>query len=269
MSTAAVPLRAHLRDPGEVALGLGAERALVLSGLSDAETRAVIGLGPMTARQWGSAHLVRPPSTRWPDVVRLLGDAASRLTGPDAVSGSVTVAGVGSVPDAIRDVLTGMGARADPDHTTLAVLIAAEHVPARAAERWRRDGVPHLPVVLGAGRAVIGPLIRPGVGPCLGCLDHHRAVRDPGWAAIAAGGPWDDVAAIGVDAPGVLGMLGPVSAPADLRAVVSGLVGLVARGHLSGQPLPVGVSVTVTTPSPRVQHRLWRAHPRCCPDADG
>ncbi|MBO1755737.1 hypothetical protein [Allobranchiibius sp. CTAmp26] len=257
MSPAAVPLRAHLRDPGEVQLGLGAERALVVSGLSDAETRAVVGLGPMTARQWGSAHLVRPPSSRWPDVVRLLGDAASRLSASDMVSGSVAVAGAGSVPDAVREVLTGMGAHADPASTTLAVLIAAEHVPATAAARWHRKGVPHLPVVLGAGRAVIGPLIRPGVGPCLGCLDHHRAVRDRGWAAIAT---------VGTDAPD---LLVPVFAPADLRAVVSGLVGLVVRGHLTGRPLPVGVSLTVTTPSPRVQHRLWRAHPRCCPDADG
>ena len=256
MSPAAVPLRARLRDPGEVQLGLGAARALVVSGLSDAETRAVVGLGPMTARQWGSAHLVRPPSTRWPDVVRLLGDAASSLSDPDAVSGSVAVDGTGTVPDAVREVLTGIGADSNSDRTTLAVLIAAEHVPATAAERWRRDGVAHLPVALGAGRAVIGPLIRPGVGPCLRCLDHHRSVRDPGWAAIAtAGGDVPD-------------LLTPVVAPADLRALVSGLVGLVARGHLGGQPLPVGVSLTVTTPSPRVQHRLWRAHPRCCPDAD-
>ena len=268
MSPTAVPLRAHLRDPGEVQLGLGAERALVLSGLSDAETRAVIGLGPMTARQWGSAHLVRPPSTRWPDVVRLLGDAASRVSTSDLVSGSVTVAGSGDVPDAVRDVLIGIGARTEPESSTLVVLVAAEHVPATAAARWRRDGVPHLPVVLGAGRAVIGPLIRPGEGPCLGCLDHHRAVRDPGWAGIATGGLWTD-ADDAVGATDLPGILTPVFAPADLRAVVAGLVGLVARGHLNGQPLPVGVSLTVTTPSPRVQHRLWRAHPRCCPDTGG
>lgn len=264
MSPVTVPLRAHLRDKGEVHLGLGGARERIVSGLSEAETRAVLALGPMTAQQWGSAYTTRPPSTRWPTVVTLLGNAAASVTAPDEAVGAVQVAGTGDVCDSVRDVLQAMGATPSRTALTLAVLIAAEQVPAAAGSPWHRDGIAHLPVVLGAGRVVIGPLIRPGKGPCLRCLDHYRAAHDPGWAHIAAQ-TWitrDDA----VDYDDVNGLLNPVFAPADLRAVVAGLVGLVARGHRGGRPLPVGVSLTVTSPNPRVQHRLWRSHPRCCPD---
>ena len=33
---------------------------------------------------------------------------------------------------------------------------------------------------------VVGPLVRPGVSPCLNCLDLHRLDRDPAWRVIAA-----------------------------------------------------------------------------------
>ena len=172
--------------------------------------------------------------------------------------------GSGDVCDAVREVVEALGATRTLGDRSLAVLVAGEHVPAAAGSPWQRHGLPHLPVAIGAGRAVLGPLIRPGRGPCLRCLDHYRAAHDPGWRRIATES-WsnhDD----GLDYDDVGKLLTPVCAPADLRAVVAGLVGLVVRGHRSGRPLPVGVSLTVTSPNPRVQHRLWRSHPRCCPN---
>lgn len=265
MSPVTVPLQAHLRAEGEVHLGLGGARERIVSGLTEAETRAVLALGPMTPGQWGSARIARPPSKRWPSVVRLLGDAAASVTTADEAVGGVRVAGTGDVCDAVREVVDAMGATRTMDDQSLAVLFAGEHVPAAAGSPWQRHGLSHLPVVIGAGRAVIGPLIRPGRGPCLRCLDHYRADHDPGWRHIATES-WidrDD----GLDYDDVDNLLTPVSAPADLRAVVAGLVGLVIRGHRIGRPLPVGVSLTVASPDPRVQHRLWRSHPRCCPNA--
>lgn len=267
--TSTIPLRAHLRRPGEIHLGLGSDAAVVLSGLTEAETRAVVALGPMTARQWGSAHLARPPSPRWPAVLQLLGDAASGLGTPAPDVSGVLICGSGSVPQAVRHVIADMGDRPARSPTTLAVLIAAEHICAGAADRWQRERIPHLPVTVGARRAVVGPLIRPGIGPCVGCLDHHRAVLDQGWAPIALEEPWRDGIGIAgsTEAPG-RSAAATVSAPADLCAVVAGVVGLVTRGYLTGAPLPVGVSLTITSPVPRIQHRLWRSHPRCCPDAE-
>lgn len=243
---------------------MGSDAAVILSGLTEAETRAVVALGPMTARQWSSARLARPPSPRWPDVLQLLGNAAHGLTATVPDVGGVVVSGTGRVPQAIREVIHDIGDRSTTAGSTIAVLVGAEHLPAGTAAPWHRQGVPHLPVTVGARRAVIGPLIRPGVGPCLECLDHHRVARDRGWAPIAIEQPWhEDLSADAVRSSS------SIDAPADLRAVVAGLVGLVVRGYLSGRPVPVGVSLTVDSPQPRIQHRLWRPHPRCCPDADG
>jgi bacteriocin biosynthesis cyclodehydratase domain-containing protein len=74
---------------------------------------------------------------------------------------------------------------APPRGVDLAVVVAHYVVePARYA-RWLRRDVPHLPIVFGDREVRIGPLVEPGDGPCLHCLDLHRADRDASWPAIA------------------------------------------------------------------------------------
>ncbi len=51
---------------------------------------------------------------------------------------------------------------------------------------WLRRDIPHLPIVFGDTSVRIGPLIEPGAGPCLYCLDRHRTDADPAWPAIAS-----------------------------------------------------------------------------------
>ncbi|BDH58604.1 hypothetical protein [Tsukamurella sp. PLM1] len=51
--------------------------------------------------------------------------------------------------------------------------------------RLMRARVPHLPVVLRDGTGVVGPLVLPGAGPCLRCLDRTRTDVDPGWPTLA------------------------------------------------------------------------------------
>ena len=46
--------------------------------------------------------------------------------------------------------------------------------------------VPHLAVVFDDDGARVGPLVEPGAGPCLRCLDLGRRDADPAWPAIAA-----------------------------------------------------------------------------------
>ena len=49
------------------------------------------------------------------------------------------------------------------------------------------DGSPRLVLTTQEGGWDIGPLVVPGVTPCLECLDRHRADTDPGWyAAVEA-----------------------------------------------------------------------------------
>ena len=50
---------------------------------------------------------------------------------------------------------------------------------------WLRRDLPHLPVVLGDSAVVIGPIVEPGSGPCLYCLQKHATDADPAWPAIA------------------------------------------------------------------------------------
>ncbi|HVU71829.1 MAG TPA: TOMM precursor leader peptide-binding protein, partial [Mycobacteriales bacterium] len=47
-------------------------------------------------------------------------------------------------------------------------------------------GTPHLAVGVRENKGWIGPLVLPGAGPCLRCLEHHRTERDPAWPLIAA-----------------------------------------------------------------------------------
>jgi bacteriocin biosynthesis cyclodehydratase domain-containing protein len=51
---------------------------------------------------------------------------------------------------------------------------------------WLRRDIPHLPIVFGDAAVAIGPMIEPGTGPCLYCLDRFRTDADPVWPTLAA-----------------------------------------------------------------------------------
>lgn len=68
----------------------------------------------------------------------------------------------------------------------LAVIAAAWVVaPARHLPLLRRD-LPHLAIVFDDTGARVGPLVEPGSGPCLRCLDLVRRDADGAWPVIAA-----------------------------------------------------------------------------------
>lgn len=84
-----------------------------------------------------------------------------------------------------------------PDDVETPVVLLAHHVvePRRAAALVSSD-IPHLPIMFTAGRAEIGPLVRPGHTPCLACGHEHRRERDPEWPRIASqllGSPAADI----------------------------------------------------------------------------
>jgi len=56
----------------------------------------------------------------------------------------------------------------------------------REAVRGTRQKNPHLAISVRDGVAIVGPLVPPAGGPCLRCLDLHRADRDPAWPRLAA-----------------------------------------------------------------------------------
>ncbi|TNU75997.1 hypothetical protein FH969_04880 [Miniimonas arenae] len=118
-------------------------------------------------------------------------------------------------------------------------------VPFRSSALVRED-VTHLSVVARQLDVVVGPLVRPGRGACLRCLDLHRCDADPAWPSIAtqlATVPWPQheeatwAAATGLAASAVL-------------AVVDG------RGEtLEGTSLAVGGGSAAAT--------AWTPHPEC------
>ncbi|WEO78544.1 TOMM precursor leader peptide-binding protein [Cryobacterium sp. SO2] len=119
-------------------------------------------------------------------------------TGPDA-SGPrpvVCVDGAGHTADRIRGLLTDLGVgvvsagaqeqapgRMAPD---LAVIVDHFVLAPERHGRWLRRDVPHLPVLFSDAEARVGPLVEPGAGPCLTCLELERVDDDPAWPAIAS-----------------------------------------------------------------------------------
>ena len=84
-----------------------------------------------------------------------------------------------------------------PGTDAAAVVVVAQHVvaPSFAAALMAEDR-PHLPVVLTATGAEVGPYVDPGVSACLACLAARRRDNDAAWPAIAAqliGRPLADV----------------------------------------------------------------------------
>lgn len=174
----------------------------------------------------------------------------------DLVAEQLGRIGVGSI--AHRSLL---GPGTDPcppdDSPDLAVLVAQDAVSseavARATGTAAGTGTALLPVVVRGAAVLVGPLIRPLLGPCLRCLDLYRRDRDRQW-------------------PRLLVQVSPSSEQLDRPAVFTDpslaagaalLTGLVAQAHLDGVPVPAGMSWQLRLPWPEVVPHRWSAHPGC------
>ncbi|MCP2030430.1 bacteriocin biosynthesis cyclodehydratase domain-containing protein [Okibacterium sp. HSC-33S16] len=73
-----------------------------------------------------------------------------------------------------------------PRRPRLAILVANHVLEPSRYIRWLSRDIPHLAVVYTDTGVRIGPLVEPGVGPCLHCLARWTADRDPAWPAIAS-----------------------------------------------------------------------------------
>ncbi|MEI2779146.1 MAG: hypothetical protein V9G19_24930 [Tetrasphaera sp.] len=165
-----------------------------------------------------------------------------------SIAATLLQAGVGRIE---RDAPSGdsMRYRRRPD---LVVLTAAEPVPEEAGSTWVKRGIPHLPVALTAGGVSVGPLVLPGIGPCLGCMERVRTDLDPSWrwlrAQLAAPPDPASVLAVGECA---------------LTTIGAGLAARVVVSHLDGTDTPVGVALEVAAPWPEMVQRRWPRHPDC------
>jgi len=176
----------------------------------------------------------------------------------------VVVSGTGGLPtvlvQAMRQagvghVLTGRYADDAPTGVTapdLVVLVGVGALDAEAGSRWRRGRVPHLPVVLHGTCAEVGPLVVPGAGPCLRCLDLTRADHDPGWPAVLA-----------QLTPEAVGPARDASGETSLVFATAGVAAMTALAALDGHPHPPGTSFRIGLPVPRLTEQVWPVHPQC------
>ncbi len=123
------------------------------------------------------------------------------------------------------------------------VVLIARHVldPRRAAPHLRADRV-HLPVLVGGGGIVVGPLIVPGVTACTTCLHLERRDADRAWPMLALQ---------------LLSAGAPVPAPELVHESAAAMVRIL--GHADAAE---GRSVTLTAEGERRQ-MVHRPHGEC------
>jgi len=295
MSAAAVPphpripvwLRPLTRRRGEVQFGV-LPGGPVVTGVSDTEAEMLARLDgalPLASTDRVAAEAGIGPA-RWRALLELvaeLGVLTDRLpaaASPGPSSGPspdhaprVIVDGCGHVATDIAEALARAGTtvvhgRAAVDRAVaaplrprpdLVVLVGSPVVDPRRGDLWLRHGVPHLPVAPAGPRTVVGPLVDGSPGaPCLWCLDRHRADRDAAWPTLMSQATPARTLALAGPQEGRHDGLAP-----GLAQLVVGSVTLLVTGVLEGHPPPPGVSVEVSLPWPRMDHRRWPTHPLC------
>lgn len=133
-------------------------------------------------------------------------------------------------------------------HADVVVLVqSAVADPVTYRDLVRHD-VCHLPVLVRDLDVMIGPLVRPGAGACLRCLDLHRCDEDPRWPAVAAQAATKDVPAPETS----LAWMGAAIAAHQVLALVDG-----RRVELQD------ASVQVSAWDPVPERRRWEPHPEC------
>lgn len=209
---------ASVRVCGLGRLGAGVATTLAAAGVGRIE---LVDDAPVTR------HDVGPSGPRLPDV------------------GSPRVA---AVERAVRDVAAGVQTSATGGPVDLVVLVE-HHVADPATHRpLVTDATAHLSVVAREASVLVGPLVRPGVTPCLRCLDLHRTDADPDWPALAA-----QLACRGGDA-----------IESVVAAVAGPLAAAQALAFLDGRTATVE-GATLEVPLPDAVPRLarWATHPAC------
>lgn len=186
------------RDPATVQLGVDPPRAVVAVPTTT-EERFLLALRAETGRD-ALAGVAASVGCRPEVAAQVLGAASPAVLDmlPEPLV-RTQVHGSGAVADTIDTFLTGEGVtvvrtsapRGGPvtlpsPEPAFGVLVADHVVDPALRAAWTRRGLPHLPVVVSDGRVRVGPVIVPGVGPCLQCLEYARVDADPAWPAIAA-----------------------------------------------------------------------------------
>jgi len=225
-------------------LGARATRKVLICGAGRlgstlAATLAATGIGEVAvedSRRVTAADLA-PAGAGRPDLGRLREDVAHAV-----------VRRAGGRPGSPGTSL-GQWPAGPPD---LVVLIDHGAADAAKASRLISDDIAHLSIVVREDDVIVGPLVRPGLGPCLRCLDLHRGDRDPAWPSILAQ---------------LLSPSAVVPSPEETASVglAAGLAALQVLAQLDGLTTPAasGATLEVELPDGLIARRTWPAHAGC------
>jgi bacteriocin biosynthesis cyclodehydratase domain-containing protein len=163
----------------------------------------------------------------------------------DRLAWRLTEAGLDPRPTGVRpdDAVAAPALRA----AGLAVVVGHYVLDPEFYGLWLRRDIPHLPIVFGDTGVRIGPLVEPGAGPCLYCLDRHRTDADPAWPAIASQ-LW------GLRSTAETPFLASEAATAAARLVVD---------RLAGRAVPAATSITIDAATGRQSQGGHLRHPDC------
>ncbi|HEU4849279.1 MAG TPA: TOMM precursor leader peptide-binding protein [Terrimesophilobacter sp.] len=185
----------------------------------------------------------------------------SPAKGSPAASHTVVVSGAGPTADRLAWRLTEAGldpratgaspgdAVAAPALRSAAIAVVVGHyvLDPEFYGLWLRRDIPHLPIVFGDTGVRIGPLVEPGAGPCLYCLDRYRTDADPAWPAIAS-------------------QLWGLRSTAETPFLASETATVAARllaNRLAGLPAPAATSITIDAATGEQSRQGHVAHPDC------
>ena len=187
-------------------------------------------------------------------LVRLLAPALVHEA-PESAVKSVAISGDGAIVGAVAATFSASGVRvwigADAEthgrtRPDFAVLVHRFVVPPALHGFWLRRDVPHLPIVFSDTGVLIGPIIEPGIGPCLLCLELHRRDGDQSWPAIAS-------QLLGRSGSAETPLLAAETAGIAARLVIDRLL------HGAGD----AISVRINGETGDVEKMIWHAHPEC------
>jgi hypothetical protein len=181
------------RDPFSLQFGIGRPVA-ILRDVSTADELMIAALSAGISRS--GLDMVGTASGATVQQVASLVERLSPVLEADApsVPATVVIAGGGPIAEQLATDLAATNVRvriagspdaAATEHCDLAVIVGSFVIPPDYFALWLRQDVPHLPIVIDDTSVEIGPIVEPGTGPCLHCLNRYRTERDAAWPAIA------------------------------------------------------------------------------------
>jgi len=172
------------RSPSSVQFGSD-EPAVVLSEVSEGEDRLIAALAAGVSESGFSmlAESLEVSPARSQALLDVLAPVLARET--ESPSRVAAVLGDSLLARSVAGLLSASEALGAVEDAALVVLVADWVVTPADHLHWLNRDVPHLPVVSSERAVTVGPLVEPGVGPCLYCVHLARVDEDPAWTAIA------------------------------------------------------------------------------------